>query len=72
MRRPQSTSDITIRDDSNKKIMRVDHGKLVEVMFGHEFLCVQDISVLVDGYGISGHYFADKHFSLQWLWTLVP
>jgi hypothetical protein len=67
MQRRGHASDITIRDYSDEKITLVDHGKVEKVIFGHYLPCLRNISVYVNGNGISGHYFADKHFILQWL-----
>jgi hypothetical protein len=65
MGRRRDASDITIRNYADEKITLVDHGKMAEVIFGHYFPCLRDISVYVNGNGISGHYFADKHCILQ-------
>jgi len=65
MGRRQDASDITIRNYSDEKIILIDYGKVMKVVVGHFRPCLQDISVRVNGDGISGHCFADKHIFLQ-------
>ena len=50
-----------------RKLLSSTTGRWRKLIFGHYFPCLRNISVYVNGDGISGHYFADKHFILQWL-----